>query len=406
MKFALSSETWTRSALSRRLVAAAIFVALTGAILVANAVRVAESSALVSKRIGWGPAELGRIRGQLGEMQANRFDIDGLSARRALASSPLANEPFAAIAAASLIKDPRGTTGREAALLAEALRRDPRSRAARILLMRQMAARGDLNGAMAQLDKLFRLNPVLVTQAMDSIARLVGTPQQMDTALTALSGRSNLYEPFVDGLVGKNKPREVLVRLAQGLPPAILARPGVRRSIVGQLVDVQEISLAKSIWQAGNGKVSKGLVFSPDFSDRQTPPPFNWQLFQSASGAADFGKVRGLGVSYYDRSPGRLVRQVVSLPPGRYRLRVDFRKISGSANNMRLRVTCYGAAVALVEIPLFANDSTLRKAEAGFEVPQQACDGQDLAVWGVISEQRSETEVELLRVDILPGGDI
>ena len=397
-------ETWASSGFHRRLVAVAIFVLLAGAILLASAVHVLQNPVSAGKPGGWGPADLGRIRGQLAELQVKKGDFDEAGAKRALASAPLASEPFAVIAAASLAENPRGKTGREAALLSEALRRDPRSRAARILLMRQMAVSGDLQGSFAQLEVLYRLNPILVTQAMDSIARLVETPRRMDVALAALSGRPNLYEPFVVGMVGKNKSRETVVQLARGLPADILARPGIRRSIVGQLVEVQEFALARSIWQAGNGKAAAGWVFSPDFSDRRTPPPFNWQLFETTSGAAGFGKERGLSINYYDRSPGRLARQVVTLPPGSYRLYVEFKLIGGSADNLQLRIVCFGASAALAEIPLFSSGPGLRKAEAGFQVPAQACDGQELGIWGVISSKRSETEVELQRVDILPGG--
>lgn len=397
-------ETWASSVPRRRVMAGAIFALLMGSMLLANAVSVLERPVAAGKAGGWGPADLGRIRGQLAGLQLNQSEFDVASARRALASAPLASEPFAAIAAASLVQDPRGNTGRESALLAEALRRDPRSRAARILLMRQLAVSGDMSGAFAQLDVLYRLNPVLVTKAMDSIAGLVNTPRRMDAALAALSGRPNLYEPFVVGMVGKNKPREIVVRLAQGLPVSIMARPEIRRSIVTQLVEVQEFTPAKSIWQAGLAKRSPGLVFSSDFSDRQTLPPFNWQLFETTSGAAGYVKPRGLAVNYYDRSPGQLARQIVTLPPGRYRLYVEFKLVGGLADNVRLRIGCFGAPDALVEIPLFASGPGLRKAEAGFEVPAQACSGQVLGIWGVLTEKRSEAEVELQRVDILPGG--
>ena len=397
-------ESWAVAGLNRRIVALLVVAVLGGAILLANVVRVFEAPVLASNRGDWGPADLGRIRGQLAGLQADQTNFDQAGAKRALASAPLASEPFTVLAAASLAQNPRGTTGREAALLTEALRRDPRSRTARILRMRQLAASGDLRGSFAQLEVLYRLNPVLVTQAMNSIAGLVDTPKRMDVALEALSGRPNLYEPFVVGMVGKGKPRETVVELARGLPATVLANPGIRRSIVAQLVDVQEFALARSIWQTGAAKQPTGLVFSPDFSDRVTPAPFNWDLFETTYGAASFGKGRGLSVSFYDRSPGRLARQVVTLAPGNYRLLVEFKLIGGTADNVHLRITCFGAPTALAEIPLFGSGQGLHKAEAGFQVPAQACAGQELAIWGVIANERSETEVELQRVDILPGG--
>ena len=154
-------------AIHRRMIALAISALLGGATLLANAVRVFEAPVLTGDRGGWGPADLGRIRGQLTGLQFNQSNFDQAGAQRALASAPLASEPFVVLAAASLAWDPRGTTGREAALLTEALRRDPRLRAARILKMRQLAASGDLKGSFAQLEVLYRLNPILVSQAMN-----------------------------------------------------------------------------------------------------------------------------------------------------------------------------------------------------------------------------------------------
>lgn len=390
--------------MTRRLLAVGAAAVLSASVFAANVVQVVEGPVSAQVPSGWGPAALGKVRRQLIGLQLGQKEIDAASARRALVSVPLASEPFALLAAQGLEINPRGQNGREAALLTEALRRDPRLRAARILMLRNLAANGDLRGAFAQLDVLSRLSPGLVNQAMDSIGGLINTPQRMGQALEALSGHQILYQPFVSGLVGKNKPREVVVRMAQGLPPAILANPAIRASVVAQLVDVQEFPLARSIWQRGNKAGSASLVFSPDFADHGTAPPFNWQMLDSQAGAAAFGKDRGLAVVYYDRTPGRLARQILTLPPGRYQLAVDFKLLSGSADNVRLQIACYGADQPMADLPLFAAKPGLTRRSASFSVPAANCSGQELSVAGIATDQRSETEVEVQRVDIAPGG--
>ena len=387
---------------ARRLTAIGAALALCAMVLTANIVRIVESPVSARVPSGWGPAALGKVRRQLIGLQLGQKEIDEGAVRRALVSAPLASEPFTLLAAKGLTQDPRGH-GQESALLTEALRRDPRSRSARILSLRNRAATGDLRGAFDQLDVLFRLSPGLVNQAMDTIARLIDSPQRMDLALSALSGHPNLYEPFVSSLVGKNRSRDVIVRMAQGLPADILARPPVRASLVGQLVDVREFALARSIWQRGNPPGSTGLVFSPDFSDQRTAPPFNWQMLVSTTGSAAFGKNRGLSVVYYDRSPGRLARQIVTLPPGRYRLTVEFQLISGTADNVRLQIACYGAPGPLTDLALYSSKPGFFKTSALFDVPALSCNGQDLAIVGIATERRSETEVEVRRVDIMQG---
>jgi hypothetical protein len=330
-------------------------------------------------------------------------EFDEAVARRALAAVPLASDPFVLLAAESLVRDPRGQSDREPALLSEALRRNPRLPIARFLMMRNMAANGDLRGAFGQLDIYHRLSPTVVSQAMDAIARQIDSPRRMDQALAAIAGHPNLYGPFVASLVGKNRPRDAVVRMAQGIPAEILANPAIRGSVVGQLVDVQEFALARSIWQHGSNAGAAGLVFSPDFSDRRTGP-FNWEMLDTTSGSAVLGKDRGLAVVYYDRSPARLARQIVTLPPGRYRLSVEFRQLSGSAHNVQLQISCYGGSKPLANIVLFAAKPSPTRAAAMFDVPVQNCTGQELSIAGILAERRSETEVEVQRVDIAPIG--
>lgn len=387
--------------MARRLTAVGVAAAMATAVLAANVARVAEAPISAQAFGSHGPAALGDVRRQLVELQLGKKDIDISAAARALASMPLASDPFVLLAAGDLAKDPRGSGGREAALLKEALRRDPRSRTARILILRNMAANGDLRGAFEQLDVLSRLSPGLVNQAMASLGGLINTPQRMVQALAALTGHRSLYGPFVTGLVGKNHPREVIARLGQGLPADVLAQPDIRGSVVGQLVDVQEFALARSIWQRGNAAASTGLVFSPDFADHRTAPPFNWQMLETTSGSAAFGKERGLAVVYYDRSPGRLARQVITLAPGRYTLSVDFALVSGSSDNIRLQVSCFGAPQLLADLPLFSPKPGLTKSTLSFAVPAQGCSGQELSIGGVATARRSETEVDLQRVDIV-----
>lgn len=387
--------------LARRLVAVGVALATGGAVLAANVSRIVQGPVSASVTGGHGPAALGEVRRELVELQLGQKNLDPDVARSALGSVPLASDPLTLLAAAGFEKDPRGASGKEAALLTEALRRDPRSRPARILMLRTAAANNDLRGAFEQLDVLSRLSPGLVNQAMASLGGLINTPQRMDQALDALKGHPNLYSPFVSGLVGKNHSREVIAKLGQGLPANVLAQNDIRGSVVGQLIDVQEFALARAIWQRGNPAKPDGLVFSPDFSDHSTSPPFNWELLETNAGSAVFGKGRGLDVVYYDRTPGRLARQIVTLSPGNYQLAAQFALVSGSADNVRLQVTCVGAAQPLVDLPLFSAKPGAAKSAAGFVVPAQGCEGQELAIVGVAAERQSETEVTVQRVDVV-----
>ena len=92
-------------------------------------------------------------------------------------------------------------------------------------------------------------------------------------------------ESFVNRMIGKRKPREVTLRLAETLPADVIARPVIRNAVVRQLVDAGEFAVARNLWQRGNKGGASGLVHSPDFADVAAQPPFNWQLIVGPTGA-------------------------------------------------------------------------------------------------------------------------
>jgi hypothetical protein len=52
---------------------------------------------------------------------------------------------------------------------------------------------------------------------------------------------------------------------------------------------------------------------------------------------------------------------------------------------------------------LYSSKPGFFKTSALFDVPAIGCNGQDLAIVGVAAERRSETEVEVRRVEIKQG---
>ncbi|MFM5949480.1 MAG: hypothetical protein ACKOPM_09680 [Novosphingobium sp.] len=383
-----------------------LLAGLSFAVLFSGIARVAESAAAGATgrldRIG--PGALGEVRFELAKIGMDRIDVDPAIARSALRGVPLASDPLTALAAQSLADDPRGRSGKEAALLAEALRRDPRSRPARILMLRQMAANGDLKGAFDQLAVFSRLNPGLVEAIMEAITARVGNVRQVDDALTAIEGHDGLYLPFVNRMVGKRKPPEVVLHLAQRLPAKFVAKPEIRRSIVRQLVDAGLYADARTFWQQGNNGQSNGLVHSPDFADSAAPPPFNWQLYVGPTGAAERARSGGLTIAYYDRNPGFLATQLLTLRPGTYQVQADYEVLSGTADNVRLRVVCLGGGTVLGEAALVQRKPGRNGLKLNFAVPATSCSGQMLAISGVATEERGEKQLLVKRVDVTAGG--
>lgn len=397
----------TSSADLRRLLGfITLFVALAAAIFLAGIARVAQSPAAGAsgglERIA--PGALGVIRFELAQIGSGRIAVDPALARRALGGLPFASDPFTALAADGLSRNPKGTTGREAALLAEALRRDPRSRTARILLLRQLAASGDLEGAFSQLAAFGRLNPGLVETIMEAITSRITTPRQVDEALAAIDQHEALYRPFVKRMSTKAKPAEVVLRLAERLPAHVMTDPDTRGYVVEQLVKSGQYAVARNIWQRANPSGASGLVHSPDFSDSAASPPFNWKLAVDSTGAAERNRGGGLNIAYYDRNPGPLAEQLLTLGAGLYRLRAEFEVLGGTADNVQLVLACIGSEKPIAAIPFTAGKTGINRRAMDIAIPALGCPGQTLSISGVASEERGETQLLVRRIDLTAKG--
>lgn len=374
---------------------------LLGTVSLANMGAVAEQAAAGSTRMfaGSGPGAMGQIRFALAGIGVGKVVIDPKVARSALSSAPLSSDPFTALAAIDFNANPRGSRA-DAVLLAEAVSRNPRSRAARILSLRMMAANGDLKGAFDQLAVFNRLNPGLVDTIMEAITVRVQSPRQVDEAIDAIGPHSELYLPFVSHLNGKKKPPAVTLRLAERLPAKIVAIPQVRAAVVNQLVDADQISVARNLWQQGIRSNTSGFVHSPNFMDTKVPPPFNWKLVADTTGAAERAAGGGVSVIYYDRQPGYIVSQLITLPPGGFRVFADFEVTSGQSNNVRLRLACQESGQTLGEAALTQTKPGLNRIGFGAVVPLADCTGQILSIVGVASDERGETQIIIRRVDV------
>lgn len=372
------------------------------AVLAALAARAEKPAAAGSTLLSaLGPSALGELRAlQLTPEGQPPRGIDRYG-RAALATAPLAYEPFFAVGAAGFRgKDAFGSKA-DAALLEEALRRNPRSREARLLLMRHAVGTGDLGRAIDQLAVLNRLNSAMVAQLMLALGKAIRTERQVDEAVAALKPHPELYRPFMTGFAGAGKPAALVVRLVPQLPASALADSEVRGLAIQQMVAAEAFAEARRLWDAGSG--TRGLVHSPDFADVKAPPPFNWQLSANSTGAAERQPGGGVAVDYYGRSPGPLVAQLLTLAPGSYGATLRYRTDSGVPGALGLELRCTGGVV-LAQRPLEAKAGVDATARLDFAVPLAGCKGQTLSVVGRVQEARDPQAAVLTRLDVARRG--
>lgn len=399
MRIERDSETGSH----RVLKALAAGVAVAALALVANFGRTLEKSSVSAaypELAEFGPGKIGQLRAiqldQSGAVPAGTAELG----RAALAKAPLAFEPFLAVAASGFRDKAAIGTAADARLLTEALRRNQRSKEARYFLMRHALGTGDLSGAVSHISVLSRLTNGVTQQLMPGLGVAIRSEKQVDEAVAALAPHPELLEPFLKGFVARPKPAALSIRLVQKLPRRSFADPLVRQQAIRLLISAQAFSEARALWGTGAG--GSGLLHSPDFSDTKAPPPFNWDLRADATGAAERDPAGGLAIDYFGRSPGPLVSQLLTLDPGTYKARLDYRTTGGTPGALGLQMTCAGKDLRVFDQPLIGAAGSSQALMVTFTVPQ-GCPGQQLTIAGRMQESRDSQQAVVRKLDVTSG---
>lgn len=392
----------------RRLRALATGLALGAAALLATAGRLAETPVAATNPLlsAMGPGGLGSLRAAMASQEKNVPAGLPAKGRAALAGSPLAYEPFLAVAAEGFRRPGASGSAAEAKLLAEAVRRNPRAREARMLLLRHGLATANLGMTVEQLALLIRLGNPDGHKMIEALGIAVNSPRQVDEAMAAFAPHHDLYRDFLLGFSARPKSAPTAARLAQRLPPSVTADLYLQQLVLKFLVDAGAFAEAKALWQRHAGGKRGGTIHSPDFTDARAQPPFNWELAENEVGAADRTPGGGVSLVYYGREQGSLVRQLLTLPAGTWRAAVSYTVEAtegGDAGVIVLRLRCAGTQTLLGEMPLVAGTGNSARATLTFAVPA-GCEGQYLSLDGVTAEGHVREEILVRRIDVAGAG--
>lgn len=326
-------------------------------------------------------------------------------ARAAAGRDRLAYEPYLFSGASSFPTERSAGTARAADLLREALRRNPRSAQARALLLRRALLQGDVKEAIAQIGMLDRLNREYAIALLGGVGRAINTTAQIDEANRALSERPSLYREVVRGFTAAAKPARLVAHLGTGLDGPALRDPAVTGPLLDRLVELGEVDAAHSLWRrAGGDSQGAALLSDPAFSISGGRPPFAWNYAQSGSGVAE-RQPRGEGVfvDYYGRQPGALLRQLVTLAPGSYRLTVTYEPLGRAPGSLAVGVACASRSNQLATARLQGGAAAgRRKLALAFAVPA-GCRGQWIEFAGLPDEQRRGQQAIVYRADLARG---
>lgn len=223
-----------------------------------------------------------------------------------------------------------GDVNRARRLNTLALRRDPRLRPAWAWQVADRAQANDLGPAAAALIRLAVLSPD-AGSIWPAIAQISVSPAARkeikgeiargaawrDTYLTALSDSNVDRAIAFEMLESAGKRRPVTNK---PLPPGT---PDDRRAFLRQLIvqrDYDRAYLAWVQWLPLASQTAVGRVFDSGFKGAAALPPFAWELSDGVGGATAIDPAVGLSLDYSGDDGAVLAKQMILLPPGRFRL--------------------------------------------------------------------------------------
>lgn len=357
---------------------------------------------------GWiGPARTAELR--FAQLVARGIVSPQLAQRARVAGSRdlLAYEPYLLAGASAFPTERSAGTVPAADLLREALRRNPRSAQARALLLRRALLIGDMRGAIGQIAMLDRLDRDYAIALLGGLGRGLTTNAQIDDVNRELSGNPELYREVVRGFTAVAKPAPLVAHLAGGVRGAALRDTAVTGPLVDRLVELGEIDAARALWlRTGGNHVGAALLTDPAFALVDGHPPFAWKYAQTDSGVAERQRQGGgVFVDYYGRDAGSLLRQLVTLDPGRYRLTLTWEPLGRTPGTLAAKVSCASRTGGLAQAPLQAGPAAGgRKLALDFTVPS-GCRGQWIEVAGLPDMQRRGQQAVVYRVDLARGAN-
>jgi hypothetical protein len=310
-------------------------------------------------------------------------------AARALQLAPLNGS---ALTTSGVALDQLGHEPRANAAMAVAGKLSWRDVVAQIWLLRQQLLFGDFDAAMNHADALLRRQDDVPAPLLAALTAAARDPRMTEPLARHLAADPAWREPFIAYLSVYARPpatdvaRALLVRLARGpTPPSEDELAVYLRSLVG----AEQFSQAAQDWRLfGAGARQTSLIYDGDFERPPGQTPFDWTLENGVgwtatiADAPEGGQGQALRVNYDGVSPPKLVRQMLILPPGAFRLsgRV-FDDGDGDPKALAWGVACASSRQVLGGVTTPGARGVWTSFALTFAVPPSACPAQ----WLVLS---------------------
>lgn len=309
---------------------------------------------------------------------------------------PLAPEPYLV---SGIRVELAGDGSRAEQAFRAAQYRDPRSLPAAYFLADRYLRQGDVKRGLPQVAALARLSPGGSTTVAPYLATYARDPANWPALRSLFREHPDLSGPTLT-LLGTSASSAPAVLALADLKQNMLDTPWLG-PLLNSLVVAGDYAQAQAIW-ARVARVKAGpYLYDADFSDKRSPPPFNWSLTSSAVGLAERQTGGRLHVVFYGRQDGILATQLLLLAPGQYQMSWQLSGDAAHARSLNWSVWCDKAGEAIGSVTLDA------AAQHGwqFSVPA-GCRAQWLKLSGVGGElpQQVDATVSALKLQKVGAG--
>ena len=341
------------------------------------------------------------------ELQAGRYDRAETLARQALARQPF---NVNALVIVGLALDHRGEVAAADEILTLAGNWSLGDQRTHLWLFDRRLRAGESASALAHLDALLRSQPDRRRDLFELLQELtLADPAILTATNDRLALAPNWRAPFLAHLGGSDNGRGVATTIAVALHAARkdLTQAETESLLQALLASRDYERLRILAAQIGVGPRPAALI-DTDFEGAESPLPFRWNLLGGAGATAEIvadpqTNSKVLRVQYDGYSGDELVRQLILLPAGSYRL-TGQAAFDGDEERLRWAVRCLESGV----------DLQLRNGAAAagdgetftevFDVPAAGCNLQWLHLTTDPTERRSEVIATYDNLTITPLG--
>jgi len=268
--------------------------------------------------------------------------------------------------------------------------RDPRSLAAAYFLADRYFRVGDTQRGLREVAALARLAPNGQAVVAPYLAAYATNPANWPALRELFRANPMLGERSLVTLASNAATVPAVMALAdphEKAKDALWLMP-----LLTTLTGAGKYAQARAIWARMTGARlgPDQLIYDASFSDRTSPPPFNWTLNSSTVGLAERQPGGRLHLVFYGQEDGFLASELLLLPPGAYRLSMQLLGDPARARSLNWSIWCDKAAESISSVTLDA------AAARGwnFQVPA-GCSAQWLKLSGVSSDMPQQTDLTI-----------